>query len=264
MNNKSCNVIFVYTLLVIDLVVNIADNLLPPTELDFHHRKREISAIAFAIVIIQIVAIFCVVIDLVLYFFQVSDQVRQFAWIQLCRDSEDANGEPKLGYVSGPMPQRTALKLVLDKYWWSLLVGLLYLILTIILQIIRLDPSWQFKVYSSKLVAADLELQDQNSGPGSDSLRMDSKNEILASELITSSLSPANEIQSDKMPELIGRPSLPSMEHNLLPLTVLLVHKLMSTCYYVSFVVVYRATPKQIVTRIFQNKAHQTCSLASR
>lgn len=168
MQKASYNVLFVYTLLIVDLVINVSDKLL----------YQQPQTLVFSIVLLQICAIIIVVVDLVLHFFDTSDQVRQIVWFTFQKGS--------------PMPQRTALKLVLDKYWWSLVVGLLYLVLTIILQLIRLDLRWRRKMLGSYM--------------------------------------------------------------EFIPVTVLLAHKLMSTCYYVSLVVICRATPNQMITRIFNNK----------
>lgn len=249
----SYNVIFVYGLLVVDLIINITDHLLTTTatnqtsivQSDFNQRG-EINSIAFIVVIIQIFAIFCVVIDLVLHFFQVADQVRQFAWVQLCQDrrvasSETINKSQRL--IESPMPQRIALELVLKKYWWSLLVGLLYLVLSIILHIIRLDPIWHYRgsVNNGKL----LSLLDAESS--TNNLRMATNELIINSEMASKDESLAREATR-------GIEMFSSLNQNLLPVIVLLLHKLMSTCYYVSFVVVYRATPSQMVNRIFVNK----------
>lgn len=191
MQKTSYNVLFVYSLLVADLVINVSDKLLYPPQ-----TTSEISKSAFLVVLLQICAILIVVIDLVLHFFHISDRVRQFAWFQSSKSPLNSQA---------PMPQRTALKLVLDKYWWSLVVGLLYLVLTIILQLIRLDRRWHMKVIE----------EPSASTKGGTSI---------------------------------------NVYKNLIPIFVLLAHKLMSTCYYVSFVVIYRATPNQMINRIFSNK----------
>lgn len=187
MQKTSYNVLFVYALLIVDLVINVSDKLLYPPQ-----TTEDISKSAFSVVLLQICAILVVVIELVLHFFYISDQVRQFAWFQYTKSSTSPRA---------PMPQRIALKLVLDKYWWSLVVGILYLVLTIILQLIRLDPRWHVRT-----------------------------------------LDPSTEGNSM------------NVYNNFIPIIVVLAHKLMSTCYYVSFVVIYRATPNQMINRIFSNK----------
>lgn len=265
----SYNIIFVYCLLTTDLLINITDHLLTTTtvvastnsvQLD-SRLEREISGIAFIIVIIQIFAIFCIVINLALHLFQVSDQVRQFAWLQPCQNTLNSAGhslienKPKK-IIETPMPQRIALKLVLEKYWWSLLVGLLYLVLTIILQIIRLDPTWHYdrgNLNNGKLLSL---LNNDMSFAGGDlrvsnNLRMASNlNMIGASE----DESTGGDVEEHNTGSDNDNKTLYSLNKNLLPVIILLIHKLMSTCYYVSFVVVYRATPTQKVHRIFVNK----------
>lgn len=269
----SYNIIFVYFFLIIDLIINITDHLLTAStavltttndvQVESQH-LRDISSVAFIVVIIQIFAIICVVIDLVLHFFQVSDQVQQFSWFQICQrtcvgDEHGSRDNKSNGAIETPMPQRIALKLVLEKYWWSLLVGLLYLVLTIILQIIRLDPSWQHhrgSLNNGKLIAlmnsdisgiGDLQVSHQN-------LRMDSSEFILNSEVSSSEDESITKDSRIHDGESVKDKTLFSLNKNFLPVIVLLIHKLMSTCYYVSFVVVYRATLNQKVTRIFVNK----------
>lgn len=258
MQNTSYNVIFVYSLLAIDLLVNIADKLVPSTHIDHASRHREISNTAFLIVLVQIIAIFCVVIDLVLHFFQASDLVRQFAWEHKTKIPDTKNASPAEPI---PMPQRTALKLVLDKYWWSLLVGVLYLVVTIILQIVRLDPNWHYSALNSNLLASNESWTTRGFDGSSSSLRMDVNEQtvpvdsvLIAEEhlLGASTKSDAADEYSDVTTATGG---------NLLPIIVLVIHKLMSTCYYVSFVVVYRATPSQILSRIFVS--HHKSSLST-
>jgi len=219
------NVVFVYCLLAIDLFVNLTDNLPSPTKQE-SHREQTISFSTSIIFVVQIAAIFCVMVDLVLHFFNASDQVRQF---HECRDEKNA----KLPFSSvAPMPQRVALKLVLDRYWWSLLVGSSYLVLTIILQIVRLDPIWNHEGGASSLLATHSRLTSSTVHPvdGNDAHRVEklNDNKIL------------QENSSTTQEDL-------AVEGNLLPVFVLLVHKLTSTFYYVSVVVVYRATSNQIV-----------------
>lgn len=246
MQKTSYNLIFVYGLLVVDLLVNITDNLFSASR---HHGDG--TTIMFVIVLIQIISIICVVIDLVLHFFETSDQVRKFAWNQRCRAGSEI---VRVGDVC-PMPQRLALKLVLDKYWWSLLVGLLYLVLTIILQTVRLDPSWHN--HRSSVVAVKANLMDEALVDESIFGRnlLERENHGILSEMsnsITSKLPSPEAVPSASNPNLAAS----TTNINLLPIIVLLIHKLMSTCYYVSFVVVYRANPSQMVNRIlFVNKS---------
>lgn len=232
MQKTPYNVIFVYSLLVVDLLINITDNLISSS----HSNANEISTAAFSVVIIQILAITCVIINLVLHFFDTSDQVRQFAWAHRClSDSGDVRRSDR---NAQPMAQRLALKLVLDRYWWSLLVGLLYLILTIILQIIRLDPSWHHS-HPKQTMNANLKTEEPTFSSGSLLDKLLEVDETFSgdSEYNSTSFSGQRSTQG-------------AVNLNLLPVIVLLVHKLMSTCYYVSFVVVYRASPAQKVGRI--------------
>lgn len=269
----SYNIIFVYCLLITDLLINITDHLLTTTtvvastksvQLDSRH-EREISGIAFIVVIIQIFAIFCIVINLVLHLFQISDQVRQFAWLQLCQNTRSSANHSLIErkpqrLIETPMPQRIALKLVLEKYWWSLLVGLLYLVLTIILQIIRLDPIWHHdreNLNSGKLLSllnSDMSIVGGDL-PVSNNLRMASDELSLKLDIVGSGdefmIGDGEEHNTGSYND---NKTLYSLNKNLLPVIILLIHKLMSTCYYVSFVVVYRATPTQKLHRIFINK----------
>ena len=320
MFKTSHNVLFVYSLLLIDLLVNISDNLIPaPSYLARNVTNNELELIispwTFTIFIIQIIAIICVVIDLVVYFFNVSDQVKQIACLlieseaqigatpsneALQKSDHQASNEPaQVQWATQtqsqpncrqaqqqiiPMPQRVALKLVLDKYWWSLLVGLIYLVLTIILQIVRLDPSWHHNqahlmqqaskagqpLASENLIQLDTSpdlmfalfgKQDADKpaaaetrvGPGS--LLADQRED--RGNLLAADSSLHEDLQLIAGNNHRG----PNRDANmsLVPVLIVLIHKLMSTCYYVSFVVVYRATTSQMVNRILfiNGKHHQ-------
>ena len=300
MLNTSYNVIFVYSLLVLDLLINITDNLLP-----LNYQAVDKGTVAFTIVIIQIVAIVCVVVDLLLHFFETSDKVRQVAWLRERQQQEDTNDHKKKATAADefqfiPMPSRVALKLVLDKYWWSLLVGSSYLVLTIILQIVRLDPSWHTQhntaaggIYNranfddhtlsvSSLFlgrsSIEAELQPTNGNePPSPLLLNSSLPTENSNELHLSTSAPSNKPRdyvslvwpSTLLPTATKQQTSASefattgnrrmavttarrirSTSSFLPIFVLLLHKLMSTCYYVSFVVVYRASPSQMLNRI--------------
>lgn len=254
MQKTSYNVIFVYSLLVVDLLVNIADKLVPSTHTDPISRHREINKTAFLIVLVQIIAIFCVIADLVLHFFDASDQVRQFAW----ENHSKIKNDNKLFQVN-PMPQRIALKLVLDKYWWSLLVGVSYLVVTIILQIVRLDPSWHYNALNSNLQMSSPIEEIPKENKMFDELKMDINEQTIPAEgsvLISEVRVPngAGKAGYDNDDYSTSDVQAATDSSNLLPIVVLIIHKLMSTCYYVSFVVVYRATPSQILSRIFVNQ----------
>lgn len=257
MYKASWTVIFVYSLLVIDLLINITDNLLPShssvsggyyftSEPQLAENKANsirrsasglgveqkptfryvtatnisdgtsqstntIGSLTFATFIVQILAIVCVVASLLLHFFEVADQLRQSAWLLLIGRQQELPSNRRASHGIcftstksnvAPMPLRIALKLVLERYWWSLLVGLMYLVLTIILQIAKLNQSLTRGHF-----------------------------------LITKT-----QITSHSNGQLDWRRAL--------PIAIVLIHKLTSTCYYVSFVVVYRATPGQMVNRI--------------
>lgn len=262
MFKTSLNVIFVYSLLVVDLLVNITDNLLQPSNLNLKNNS-DISLSSFIIVLIQIIAIICVIIDLVLHFFQASDQVRQCAWFQKCRDAKGAQNRNYRGNNDQcPMPQREALKLVLDKYWWSLVVGCLYLVLTIVLQIYRLDLNLH-----DRLTSSEADIRDEVTS--TKAFITNEPASILDSHLLTKG-DIYHSLVSEKITNPIEAEGISSggtgddkrgpRQRCLLPIIVLLIHKLMSTCYYVSFVVVYRASPSQMVNRILvgnKNYHHQ-------
>lgn len=263
MNQISYNVTLVYSLLVIDLLVNISDNVVAPSHKPIRNigSKPETpdNSLAFTIYIVQIVAIITVIVDLMWHFLNVSDQVRQFAYLAVNKNHNNKPFEAR-----SPIPQRLALKLVLDKYWWSLLVGLSYLVLTIILQIVRLDPTWHHyePVYAGNLTQHGRMLSDQ----------LQYYNEAYERDPASTATTLSNDLGT-KIPETatittIEPPILRSFNGralsndqtkasanitmNLVPTLILLVHKLVSTCYYISFVVVYRLQPNQMVHRIFQ------------
>ena len=268
MYQTSKNVLFVYGLLLIDLLVNITDNLLPsrgkqnyyllvqalPNGARSFRRMSIISSFAFATILIQILAIICVVISLALRFFDVADRIRQAAWLVLRKrnSSENQNGQTnglelidsneinRGSYQNGslnvvPMPQRTALKLVLDRYWWSLVVGLTYLVLTIILQINKINSQrWPM----SGLIETSASVAHR---PG-ESLLIGTQTPRAVH--IVQDLN--EEAQLAQVPPGLGALN----DGNMTTILLVLIHKLMSTCYYVSFVVVYRASPVQMVNRI--------------
>lgn len=247
MHKTSSNIIFIYSLLIVDLLVNITDNLLSPTIASQDAQQHEsISKLSISIIIVQVVAVICVIINLVLHFFEASDQVRRLAWLQQCSGTNDG-----LVNLGNPMPRRVALKLVLDRYWWSLVVGLLYLVLTIILQIVRLDSS----LYRSDSLITSSDSSSISSGTTKKMQDLTDYQNWRSSAKITL----GNEDKLFEAAELYhssfvsGSYSL----RNLLPTVVLLIHKLISTCYYVSFVVVYRISPSHMGSRILNNKATQ-------
>lgn len=268
MYRTSKNVIFVYGLLLIDLLVNITDNLVPgasrwqsyyllPTrpEQSGPQRLRRVpivSSLIFATIVVQILAIIMVIISLTLRFFDVADGVRQSAWLVTRRRRRRRGGrelvegaterhaehaasnrwDDKLELALAPMAQRTALKLVLHRFWWSLVVGLTYLVLTIILHINKLDgrQKWPATIENKPKLAdwnADDDEKRRLEGP-------------------TETWPPEVESQGDVWPILI-----------------VLIHKLMSTCYYVSFVVVYRASLSQMVNRVLATSDKQPPTASS-
>lgn len=242
MNKTSCNVIFVYSLLLVDLLVNITDNLLSPANQpkdasnNTVGQPKTISDIVFVIIMVQILAIVIVILDLIFHFFQISDRVMEYAFMEAKNKSQNSRNP----FQVRPMKQREAMKLVLDKYWWSLLVGMFYLVLTIMLQIVKFDPIWHAKPTMAN-----------GNSRHFDELRMEIKDMVMEPNSLTL-------IKSE--PETTN---LVLSEQNLLPIILLLIHKLVSTCYYVSFVVVYRATPNQMINRIFginnnNNSGHQS------
>lgn len=236
----SFNIIFVYGLLILDLLINVTDNLISPTIQTFNSIKvvKTINNTVFVIVLVQIFSIICVILNLILHFFQVSDKVREFAWLKLCEKDDR-----KLLFK--PMSQKIALSLVLNKYWWSLLVGFFYLVLTIILQIIRLDSSWHFKQSSTKFLSSSLHLINQDDG----TIRNQNIDEMIINSTNNSLLIGASSIMN---------PTQTTTLNLDLSNIIILIHKLVSTCYYVSFLVVYRSTPNQMINRIFSTKANST------
>jgi hypothetical protein len=243
-----------------------------------------ISPFTFATILIQILAIAFVVISLALRFFNVADRVRQSAWLLVAVQQQDNSmdslsptsrgnaapasrtGRPVAGssmlllksnkqklqqqqqqqrsFLISPMPQRTALKLVLDRYWWSLVVGLTYLVLTIILQTNKIDSQrWTVPIAGIEPTAVDDER------PPPDAFGATTLGPTTTTNETAALLAPAatSQRQAD-----VG---------SLVPVLIVLIHKLMSTCYYVSFVVVYRASPLQMANRVLaMSSKHSTTS----
>lgn len=241
MQKVSTNIVFIYSLLIVDLLVNITDNLLSPAIASQDTGKHgSISILSFAIVIIQVVAIICVIINLVLHFFEASDQVRHLSWSQKCCNSHRSSASCE------PMPQRVALKLVLDRYWWSLVVGLLYLVLTIILQIVRIDSS----ILKPDIVTGTTEKSLYEEELNTDKSSYQNLRSLHDEIALAGSEKPPGSAEIYHSSFALGSYSF----RNLLPTLVLLIHKLISTCYYVSFVVVYRTSPSNMGSRVLSNK----------
>lgn len=276
MSQFSYNTTFVYSLLVLDLLINITDNVVAPNKQD-----GKIAQTTLIILVIQILANLAVVIHLVVHLFNVSDQVRQHIWIATMTKGKHPNKNNPNYNVQ--IPQRVALKLVLGKYWWSLQIGIMYLVLTIILQIVRLDPVWHFYEQQSSSIRTNRPLEvspvfynslqsyneayerDPTSTTTSlpDDLSVSSTSsfeskldELLASTTVSSTKRPLFEF-GNNMPPLKGSESVIKMGRSLIPLLVLLTHKLVSTCYYISFVVIYRLQPSQMIHRILYNHQQQ-------
>lgn len=266
----SYNVLLVYSLLFVDLLINITDNLLPkPSYVSINNQTSQlefvVSSWAFTVFIIQIVSIVCVISSLFLHLFNVSDQVKQVAQLKSAQAVEVDSWQPEYGAPSGirliPITQRLALKLVLDKYWWSLLVGLSYLVLSAILQIIRLDPSWHNDIrqlFEQASVQKNINLNERLPTSRRESWT-DTKNLAV---LVADPEVSRHETQISRdglnittddgfnLSTTWNVSDSVTLNMNLIPVLIILVHKLMSTCYYVSFVVVYRASTNQMVNRI--------------
>lgn len=231
----SCNVVLVYTLLVVDLLINVFNNLISPTaQLDLPFRLGSSTRdLAFIIVLVQISANVFVAADLALYFLSISDKVKQHAWSQ--QERTESHGQ------EAPMPQRRALKLVLDRYWWSLVVSLTYLVTSIELHLIRFNASLHTQAKVS-------ESRENTHSP----LRMELQVHTVESGSMASS-DRENSIWSSTESENSFEDS------NLLPMLLLLFHKLLSTCYYISLVVICRAQTSQIVGRIVASSQKLGC-----
>lgn len=278
---SSYNQVMVYSLLLIDLVINISDDLLLPSSRDWmmavSESKNQINVnnYQFVIIIIRIIAIICVIGCLILHFLEVSDKVRQIAWLEYLEENdelernimESSKGKSRIT----PLPRRIALKLVVDKYWWSLLVGLSYLVLTIILQIVQLQqynfrrPLLEPNVIGEKLSSRTIiekendynQIYDQD-GEISGKLRMQLSELVVNQSSYSTKLLQSTRIGAEGPDNrrFKFRGYLESVRQHSIPQTLLLlVHKLTSTFYYISFVVVYRATPNQIMNRIFSGKS---------
>lgn len=243
------NVLFVYALLILDLLLNISDNL-PFGKQPASNTRRTINSVAFSIILVQVVAILCVVFNLALHLFEAAEELRLSAW----QETTDSSFRR-----IAPMAPRTALKLVLDKYWWSLFVGLLYLVLTVILQIVRTDPIWHPASsprpsigLTTRLTVSVLSPSETSATSndlfGNDHFRLE-PGEGLGS-LEAGLLPAARETDATEPGE--------SKSINFLPTLLLLIHKLVSTCYYVSFVVVYRINPRQMMSRILSTHQQQS------
>lgn len=232
----SYNVIFVYTLLAVDLLINVANSFLYPAQISsLPHKFGGVTEdFAFTIVLVQIFANLCIVFDLILYFFSISDEVKQYASAQAKLLKHNTEHQESIL----PLPQRQALKLVLDRYWWSLVVSLTYLVLSIEIHLIRLDSSWRTKAKVSDV--------SENTH---ESLRMNFQVNTIENESMASS-----DLKQSIWSDSDGAVN----DSNLFPIVVVLVHRLLSTCYYISLVVIYRAQTSQLVNRIFTNSRKLT------
>jgi len=259
MNQMSKNVAFVYSLLIIDLLVNIADNVVSTNHISrIFDRAESATRVAFMIYIIQVFAIIIVVLNLIWHFLNISDKVEQSSYLVV-----RSTHKSRVTFTNRPLPHRLALKLVLDKYWWSLLVGALYLVLTIILQIIRLDSAWHLQEtavfrnlrQSQYVTGHRARLQYYNEAFERNPTAKDHQenslnvtmigNELLTNMLKTTTPLPPREKNRDD----------DQMFKNLVPIMIILVHKLVSTCYYISFVVIYRLQPSQMVNRVLASQS---------
>lgn len=302
------NVLLIYSLLIIDLFVNISDKLIPAhywlededeDQIDQTKRGQEdkktqvrmvqISGLAFIVVISQITSIVCVIINLIFHFLKASDELSLNAVIEevvninenksskLEEEEEKEAKKLKLAETQikhayreengQSLPMSTALKLIIDHYWWSLIVGLFYLVLTIIMQIVRLDTVWLDRSFSNGKQTTLAALH----GPVAS---YEEKNEnVFTSVSTTNTFSSSRDDSLTRLDTMIDNvhkinqyeinnhdktyhhlPLMSKQHHNhnisWLPIIVSVFHKLLSTCYYVSLVVIYRVTPKQMKDRI--------------
>lgn len=239
-----------------------------------HHNDYRINTTAFIIVLVQILSIICAIINLIFHFLEAANKIRLEAIVervtkqtkpnnngifalsstsspqsqssehlsrraskqnnnnnnnidpnsrvnknnnnnnnarfkeQINRDLSVESQATKLRLPTG-LPISASIKLVIDRYWWSLVVAISYLILSLCLQIVRIE---------SGLSVTET---------------MDNKRKV---EYVTN---------QEKVEE-----NFQQHEQIWMPILISMLHKLMSTCYYVSFVVIYRLTPDQIKERI--------------
>lgn len=222
----------------IDLFVNITDELIPPWSPEFKQSGRQINSVAFILVLIQVTSIMCAVLSLISQLFDASDLLIKHATLKVCKDDDNHPETPKL-ILRSKIPYRSAMKLVLDKYWWSLVVGSSYMVITIILQIVRLDPSW----HDSSLLSDGLGSPPKFRGSkGTDPWMnvQDTPHSAVFDIYRDTRLAEAGEFR----------------DHNSgwIPIFISMFHKLMSTCYYVTFVVINRTLPRQMMSRILSQE----------
>lgn len=255
MSQLTSKALFIYVLLSIDLFVNITDELIAPRKLVTHTSPIEdVNNMAFVLVLIQIASILCAVSSLISHFLEAADQVIQRAVLIPCNGSHtDAIQQSPLRGVQ--LPRRSALKLVVDKYWWSLLVGSSYVVLTIILQIIRLDPDWHHR---PKLMSHVSFPESSHANLSVADFLLDSR-EILQRENYNGHRDHiiSGRYGSGENDNVSGDQS----ETTWMSIMVSMFHKLISTCYYVTFVVINRTSPKQMTTRILAQEPTLTFNM---
>lgn len=239
--------------MLIDLLVNIFDHLLLKYE-------RCLTG-AF---LIQDLAIACALISLMVHFLNISDQVRissRAHFLDVYLNSKEDGAKlldlNKLNQHLALIPQRIALKLVLDKYWWSMFVGFLYSVLTLISQISKLDSLEYEHGYQHRQTTVMEPFRDGSVlkenlttiNNNSELIKLADSFKLAPNTLAFKEFSTETKLDTNKDPgDLVISTSTSTYS-----ILLLLLHRIVSTCYYVSFLVMYRISPNHIVNRLFKN-----------
>lgn len=236
-----------------------------------NHVEYRINPTAFIIVLVQILSITCAIINLMFHLLEAADKIRFEAIVERVivggqdncdhndpalrsnknnklnesvkdnltaqtNDQDDRktydnlNVRPRAAALRLPsgLPISASIKLVIDRYWWALVVAISYLVLSMCLQIVKFETDITLSENVGKL------FENEN-----DYVTVLEKNITILKSM------------DHERRFLDSSPDLRHQDEQIwLPVFISMSHKLMSTCYYVSFVVIYRLTPAQIKDRI--------------
>lgn len=233
----------VYILLLLDLIINISGQFNVTGG-----SQGNISTLAFTIVVLQLAGLLCLTLIVVARFFKAADEI-----IQNARYRESLSKGRHVTVTYTIVPLRAALRLVLDKFWWSLAAGTVYIVVTLILQIVRLDPTWQSTTASTELRQPIDRLDNWRDDSEAASLRSYVTPEYQDSAATRQPIDITSTSGAHQTWNATDHQDKPSW----LPVVVLFAHKLMSTCYYVSVIVVNRMSSRHIISQVLNVKNSQ-------
>lgn len=242
--------LFIYILLTVDLFVNVSDKPLYSVlaETQDESSKGIYRLVAITLELVQLLTIMCVVLIILLHLFEATDKVIQHGALQIYKDDTNcqSGSDPILDYE---LSQKLALKLVLKRYWWSLSIGIAYLVVTIIIRFVKfdtLDDSARSQIVSSR---------------NDEDVHIESLRSNLKSWNSYEEFKSSREDVTLTSPEFIDQKGSNQTNISWISLIISIFHKLLSTIYYITTIIIIRTTPENMMKGILLSEPVLSISL---